>query len=143
MDETLPSIDAAKALAKRLRLKLQEQGTIIGHGQSLELVAHQHGFRDWNTFRAAIGDRQPENWKPGGRVRGAYLSHPFSAEIIAVEALQPGWFRLTLDLDEPVDVVRFRSFSNLRRRVTGVIGPAGRSREKTSDGFPHLIVEAP
>ncbi len=142
MDEILSSIEAAKAQAKRLRLKLREQGTTIGHGQSLELVAHQHGFRDWNTFRAAIGDHQPVNWKPGDRVRGAYLSHPFLAEIITVETLQAGWFRLTLELDKPVDVVRFEDFSNLRKRVTGVIGPAGRSKEKTSDGFPHLIVEA-
>ncbi|MDS1136555.1 glyoxalase superfamily protein [Nitratireductor indicus] len=142
MDRTLPSNEAAKALAKRLRLKLQEQGTCISHGQSLELVAHQYGFRDWNTFRAAISDRQAVDWKPGNRVRGAYLSHPFLAEIIAVEALQSGWFRLTLELDKPIDVVRSEDFSNLRKRVTGVIGPAGRSKEKTSDGFPHLIVEA-
>ena len=41
-----------------------------------------------------------------------------------------------------VDVVTSTRFSNLRRRVTGVIGPQGFSQEKTSDGQPHLVIDA-
>jgi Glyoxalase superfamily protein len=40
-----------------------------------------------------------------------------------------------------VDVVTFDSFSNFRKRVWGVVGPLGESREKTSDGQPHLVIE--
>jgi hypothetical protein len=76
-------------------------------------------------------------------VRGRYLGQSFSAVILAVEMIRPGWFRLTLDLDEAIDVVTFDSFSNFRKRVTGVIGPAGTSREKTSNGQPQLEMNAP
>ncbi len=137
----LPTTAEAKDQARRIRAALGDQGTEIGHARALELVAHQHGFRDWNTFHAAIGNRPPDGWRPGGRVRGAYLSQPFEATVVAVEMLRPGWFRLVLDLDEAVDVVSFESFSNFRKRVRGVVGPEGTSRECTSDGAPHLRLE--
>ena len=40
---TIPSIEALKAQAKRLRAKLAGDGKAIGHGQSLEIVARQWG----------------------------------------------------------------------------------------------------
>ena len=138
MTRHLPSVAEAKEQAKRLRAKLAEQGTTVSHANALELVAHNNGFRDWNTFHAAMGNRSPEDWAAGGRVRGRYLSQPFEATVIAVEMVRPGWFRLTLDLDEAVDVVTFDSFSNFRKRIRAVVGPAGTSRERTSDGTPHL-----
>jgi hypothetical protein len=46
-----------------------------------------------------------------------------------------------LDLDHPVDVVTFDSFSNLRKRIRGTVGPDGRSKEITSDGTPHLVLD--
>ena len=64
----LPSIAEAKAQAASLRQELARQGTEIGHARALELVAHQHGFRDWNAFHAAIGNRPPADWTPGGKV---------------------------------------------------------------------------
>lgn len=141
MNGSLPSIAAAKEQARRLRAKLESDGTTIGHSKSLELIAHQHGYRDWNTLHAAIGNRPPVAWSVGDRVRGHYLSQPFNAEILAVEQVRPGWFRLTLDLDEAVDVVTFDSFSAFRKRVRGVVGPSGRSQEKTSNGRPQLELE--
>ena len=74
-------------------------------------------------------------------MQGCYLSQPFEATVVAVESLRPGWFRLTLDLDEAVDVVTFDGFSNFRKRIRGVIGPAGTTRERTSDGVPHLTLD--
>jgi hypothetical protein len=139
----LPSIVAVKKQAKRLRAKLAAHGSVVGHSQVLEVIAHQYGYRDWNTFHAAIGNHPPAVWNIGDRVRGRYLGQSFSAVILAVEMIRPGWFRLTLDLDEAIDVVTFDSFSNFRKRVTGVIGPAGTSREKTSDGQPQLEMNAP
>jgi hypothetical protein len=143
MKTPLPSITAAKEQAKRLREKLEAEGTNVSHSKSLELIAHQYGFRDWNTLHAAIGNRPPFEWQVGDRARGSYLSQPFEAEIVAVETVRPGWFRLTLELDEAVDVVTFDSFSNFRKRVTGVVGPAGTSREKTSNGRPQLEMDMP
>ncbi|MBZ0216360.1 MAG: hypothetical protein K8F25_07405 [Fimbriimonadaceae bacterium] len=141
MNRHLPTAVEAKDHAKRLRAQLADQGTKIGHANALELVAHQYGFRDWNTFHAAIGNRPPDGWTPGGRVQGSYLSQPFEATVLAVEMLGPGWFRLALDLDEAVDVVTFDSFSNFRKRIRGIVGPAGTSRELTSDGVPHLRLD--
>src|SRR5690606_21487282 len=131
----------AKDQAKRLRAKLETDGTTISHSESLELIAHQHGYRDWNAFHAAIGNRYPVPWNVGDRVHGHYLSQPFEAVVLAVEQVRPEWFRLALDLDEAVDVVTFDSFSNFRKRVRGIIGPAGHSREKTSNGRPQLELE--
>lgn len=141
MNGSLPSIAAAKDQAKRLRAKLKSDGTTISHSEALELIAHQHGCRDWNTLHATIGDLNPVTWSVGDRVRGRYLSQPFEAVILAVGRVRPDWFRLTLELDQAVDVVSFDSFSALRKRVTGVIGPAGSSREKTSNGRPQLELD--
>lgn len=138
MSHALPTVTEAKQQAKRLRTQLAHKGTTISHSSALELVAHQNGFRDWNTFYAAIGNRPPEGWTPGGRVQGSYLSQPFEATIVAVETPRPGWFRLVLDLDEAIDLVTFDSFSNFRKRIRGTVGPEGISRERTSDGVPHL-----
>ena len=137
----LPSIAEAKAQTASLRQELARQGTEIGHARALELVAHQHGFRDWNAFHAAIGNRPPADWTPGGRVQGSYLSQPFRATVVAATMLGDGWFRLSLELDEAVDVVSFESFSNFRKRVHCVVGPSGRTREKTSDGQPHVVLD--
>lgn len=141
MSDDLPTLIEAKMQAKRLRERLATEGERIGHGRALELVARQHGFRDWNTFHATIGNRPPEGFTPGGRVRGRYLSRSFEATVLDARMLRPGWFRLVLDLDEAVDVVSFESFSNYRKRIRGTVGPAGTSRERTSDGRPHLEID--
>ncbi len=134
------SIDALKGQARRLRAKLRADGVPISHGKSLEFLAHQHGFKDWNTLLAAArGGPTPCPAPLGARVRGRYLGQPFQGEVIAVQALSPpGRFRITLSFDAPVDVVTFASFSNLRRRVSCVIDAAGRTRETTSNGRPQL-----
>lgn len=141
MTHDLPTSATAKSRAKALRAELAKQGTDIGHAQALELIAREHGFRDWNSLKAAIGDRPPEEFVPGGKIEGSYLSQPFKATVVAVEMLRPGWFRLTLELDTPVDVVTFDSFSNYRSRLQTVVGPEGTSREKTSDGEPHVRLD--
>ena len=136
-----PSTTQAKDQAKRLRKKMTEDGASIGHAKSLELIAHQHGFRDWNTMIAAIGNGPPEGWAVGKKVKGTYLSQPFEATVISISVIKPGWFRLELDLDIAVDVVTSEQFSNLRKRIRGLVGPKGQSVEKTSDGEPHLRIE--
>jgi len=139
---TAPTVDLveAKARARALRATLAEQGVAISHAQALEKVAHEAGFADWNTLFAAIGNRPPQGWAVGQRLRGSYLGQPFEGRVITAEVTRPGWSRLTIDLDEAVDVVTFKSFSNFRKRISGVVGPLGESLEKTSDGQPHLVV---
>ncbi|OAP37763.1 hypothetical protein AU381_13375 [Sinorhizobium glycinis] len=141
---TLPSLDTLKAQAKRLRARLAAGGEQIGHSKSLELIAAQYGYRDWNTLYAAAGNRPPFNpWMLGARVRGQYLGQAFEGEILSAQALtaQPGRYRLTFKFDEPVDVVTFESFSAFRQRVTATIDESGRTIEKTSNGRPHLELE--
>ena len=137
---TLASIEELKAQARRLRATLAAEGTPIGHSRALELLAHQHGYRDWNALHAALGNRPaPSPVAVGDRVRGRYLSQPFEGEVIGVQALAtPDRFRVTLQFDAPIDVVTFDSFSAYRQRVTGTIDRTGRTAEKTSDGRPHL-----
>lgn len=132
-------IEAYKAQARRLRDDLHAAGTPISHSRALELVAHQHGVRDWNTLVAKAGNRL--HFSVGDRVRGEYLGQPFTAEIRGLSVLGDGGHRrITLHFDQPVDVVRFDSFSALRQRVSGEIGWDGRSSRRTSDGQPQLIV---
>ncbi len=40
-------------MAVRLRERLAAGGVEVPHGRALELVAHQLGYRDWNTLAAA------------------------------------------------------------------------------------------
>lgn len=141
---TLPSLDALKDQAKRLRARLSAENGAIGHSKSLELIAAQYGYRDWNTLHAAAGNRPPfDPWMLGSRVKGRYLGKPFAGEIVSAQALtaQPGRYRLTFRFDEPVDVVTFDSFSAFRQRVTATIDETGRTVEKTSNGCPHLELE--
>ena len=141
MNPQLPSAAKAKDQAKRLRTKMAEDGTSIGHAKSLELVAHQHGFSDWNTMFAAIGKAPLKGWAIGDKVGGTYLSQPFTGHVVSISTLKPEWFRLELHLDEAVDVVTFDGFSNFRSRIRGVIGPKGHSIERTSDGQAHLQID--
>lgn len=141
MNTQRPSATQAKEQAKRLRRKMTEDGAPIGHAKSLELIAHQHGFRDWNAMIAAIGNGPPEGWAVGEKVNGTYMSQPFRAQVISVSMIKPGWFRLELDLDEAVDVVTSDQFSNWRKRIRGIVGPKGQSVEKTSDGETHLQID--
>lgn len=141
MTRDLPTIATAKKEAKRLREALAGEGTAISHAQALERIAHGHGFRDWNALHAEMSDRPPQGWTAGGRVTGRYLLQPFAATVLAADQFRPGWFRLVLDLEQAVDVVRFESFSNLRKQIRVEVGPEGHSKERTSDGTPHVELD--
>lgn len=135
------SREAAKRRAKELRLELAAQGTRITHGQALELTARELGFRDWNTASARLSNR-PE-FKPdlGMRVTGTYLKQPFRGEIIAAREMAGGTaHEITIQFDEPVDVVSFDSFSAFRSRVTVRVSTEGETWERTGDGERHMVV---
>lgn len=140
------SLDDLKQQAKRLRAKLAEQGQPISHSAALEMLAAQHGFKDWNTLAAIAGATPAANergdmsarFQLGNRIDGAYLGQNFQGEILGVHGLPDRRYRLTVRFDEPVDVVEFDGFSNFRQRVTTVVGANGVSPKKRSDGTPHL-----
>ncbi|MEM1077200.1 MAG: glyoxalase superfamily protein [Pseudomonadota bacterium] len=135
-----PSLAEAKDLAKRLRAQFASKGTAISHARALELVARQHGFRDWNTMHALLRDQTARGWTVGETVRGKYLSRPFTAEVLTVSSPSPGWAKLELRLHAPIDVVASARFSNKRRFLRGTVGPKGYSAERTSDGAPQLQI---
>lgn len=143
----LPGVEALKAQARRLRDSLAATGAPVSHSRSLELLAAQHGFRDWNTLHAAAARPQPNRpMAPiavGDRVRGDYLGQPFTGEVLALRQIAGGTHHeVTLHFDEPVDVVRFDSFSSFRQRVSATIDARGVSPQHTSDGTPHLRLAA-
>lgn len=134
------SIDDAKRQALLMRDAAQARGEVLSHSKALEQVAKQAGFRDWNSLYASFGNQPPIEFALGDLVRGRYLSQPFEAEIIAIEATRHGWHRITFELFEAVDVVTFDSFSNYRKRISTEIGPEGETQFATSDGQPQMIV---
>ena len=136
----LPSIVTLKSQAKRLRADQAAKGTPISHSLSLEMRAHQLGFKDWNTLNAAVIHQPPAcPVQVGDRVEGHYLSQPFVGAVVSASAQgQPGRFRLSLQFDEAVDVSTFDSMKVLRQRVSCTIGEDGKTDEKTSNGIPQL-----
>ena len=141
--KSLPSVEALKAQAKKLRAEL----TDISHTRALELVAHQWGYRDWNTLAALAGQMAGQmpnthSYQLGDRVNGLYLGRNFSGEIIAAQRLGAGQTKLTIRFDEPVDVVSFESFSSFRSRVSATINKDGKTAARTSDGAPHMQLYA-
>jgi len=50
----MPTIDQAKRMAKHLRVSLEARGQAVSHGTALELIAHQLGYKDWNTACALL-----------------------------------------------------------------------------------------
>ena len=51
---TMRTCNDAKAMAKSLREGLQKKSVSITHSESLELVAAQFGFANWNILAARI-----------------------------------------------------------------------------------------
>lgn len=138
----LPPIDTLKQQAKRLRAGLDEDGDFITHSESLELIAKQYGYRDWNTLYAAAGNRPPaKRFQLGSRVKGRYLGQDFAGEIVAIRTMPGDFLRVVIQFDEAVDVIKFDSFSAYRSRVSAVISGDGVTKEKTSDGAPQLAME--
>ena len=94
----LPSLPVLKDQARRLRASLDATGQPISHCRALELVAHQHGFRDWNTLHARLGNRpRLSPYTIGARVAGSYLGQRFSGEVISAGVFEsdPTRIRLT------------------------------------------------
>ncbi|MEC8178668.1 MAG: glyoxalase superfamily protein [Pseudomonadota bacterium] len=142
------SIADAKKRAAHLRETAAENGQVLSHGRALETVASEQGARDWNTLRARLANRETiadnldiADLRTGMKVEGRYMNQPFVGRIVDTISEGEGR-RIAIHLDRPVDVVTFTSFSNMRRRIRGTIENDRRSKERTSDGNPHLMITA-
>ena len=139
---SLSTRDLAKARAREIRADLAKAGTPISHSEALEWVAKELGYRDWNTASARLSNMPEVVLQVGDQVAGRYLKQAFDGRVLAVREMAGGTaFEVTLEFDEPVDVVEFDSFSNFRQRITTTVSSGGVSFSKTSDGVPHLTVE--
>jgi catechol 2,3-dioxygenase-like lactoylglutathione lyase family enzyme len=58
--------DRHKQMARRLRADLASRDVTLSHSESLELVAHQLGARDWNTLVAGSATEDPLTPPPEG-----------------------------------------------------------------------------
>lgn len=133
-------VTTLKSQAKNLRAALTRAGTPITHSQALELVAQTHGARDWNTAHATA--ETAPLWQFGGSVRGRYLGQPFTGRVVAASERGRNHHALTIAFDKPVDVSRSDLFEAPRKRINATVNTAGRSISRTSDGQPHLVLEA-
>lgn len=134
----VPSVDALKAQAKRLRTAMSEKQTPITQSMALETVARQWGYRDWNTLSATAKSNAPRGWLVGQRVAGSYLGHMFQGTLKAVRAASGGFWYLTVIFDEAVDVVDSDAFSSFRKQVNVTLNADGVTPAKTSNGVPHM-----
>ena len=136
------SAETLKAEARALREERLAAGAELSHSQALEETARAHGYRDWNTAAAALPDPAACPVALGDRVSGTYLKQRFEGRVLAT-AIMPGGnlFRVTIEFDQPVDVVTFDSFSAFRKRVTANVDCYGVTRETTSDGQPHMQLD--
>lgn len=138
----MPTIEDLKSQAKRLRASLSGSNP-LSHSQALEAVARQHGYKDWNTIHAACGNAPPgPPWHIGQVVTGAYLGKPVRGTIKSVREMAEGrMFRISLDLDQPVNVSAFDSFDVMRRRLSATVTREGETVEKITGGTPQLKLD--
>jgi len=62
--------------------------------------------------------------------------------VVSISALtQTDQFRVTINFEQPVDVIKFEGWSALRKRVSSQIAGNGRSPQRTSDGAPIMVLD--
>ena len=134
-----PSIQTLKSEARALRDERTLAGTPLGHGQALEEIARQHGYRDWNTASAALPERIAIPVQVGQRVKGTYLGRPFAGLVLGMHLLPDmRHYEVTVKFDRPVNVSKFDSMVIERQRVRSTVNLDGISPAHTSDGEPHM-----
>ncbi|MCP8882557.1 glyoxalase superfamily protein [Devosia sp. XJ19-1] len=134
-----PSAQTLKSEAKHLRESRASSGQPMTHSEALEHIARAHGFRDWNTARAALPDRVAVPFQVGMRVKGFYLEQPFTGLLIGVQLLgNMHSFTVTVQFDEPVNVTPTFMFAALRHRVVSTVDIHGVSPALRGNGQPQM-----
>ena len=137
----IQSAQTLKAEAKTLREDRTRAGETLSHGAALEAVAKAHGYRDWNTARASLPDRVQTPVQVGHRVKGTYLGQNFRGLVIGVQlhsSMQH--YEVTVNFDEPVDVVTSQLFSAFRQRVRATVDIHGVSPARQGNGQPQMVL---
>jgi len=136
-----PSAQSLKLEAKALRAERARVGEELSHGAALEAVARAHGYRDWNTARAALPDRVASPWQVGQCVTGLYLEQPFTGMIIGVQLMSDmQHYTVTVTFDEPVNVTPTFMFAALRQRVVSTVDIHGISSALRGNGHPQMVL---
>lgn len=134
-----PSAQTLKAEAKSLREERARAGEPLSHGAALEAVARNHGFRDWNTARAALPDRVAVPFQVGMRVKGFYLEQPFRGLLFGLQLSSDfQHYTVTIQFDEPVNVTPTFMFAAHRQRVTATVDIRGVSPARRGNGQPQM-----
>ena len=134
-----PSAQTLKSEAKSLREERASVGQPMTHSEALEHVARAHGYRDWNTARAALPDRVAVPFQVGMRVNGFYLEQPFTGLLIGVQlAHNMQAYTVTIQFDEPVNVTPTFMFAALRHRVVSTVDINGVSPALRGNGQPQM-----
>lgn len=128
-----------KTHARRLRDALAAEGVDVSHGKALDIVARQHGARDWNTLSAKAnapaprsGEARTAPFAVGDRVEGTFNDRPAHGRVIGLaETIKPDLWRVTVKFSPPVDASTSAAFRAERTRVEMVVGADGRSRRLT------------
>jgi len=140
MTTPLPDRETLKSQAKRLRSDMSAKNTPLTHAQALEAIAHQWGYKDWNTLSALATDHAPQKWQVGQSLSGRYLGHPFTGHVKSASSRANGFVALIIRFDAPIDVVKSEGFSALRQQINCVVNSDGVSVQKISDGTPHVEI---
>ena len=131
-----------KTHARRLREALAAEGIELSHGKTLDVVARQHGERDWNTLSARAGAAAdaPQTvpqiasapFTVGDAVEGLFNGAPATGRIIGLaETIKPDLWRVTVKFSPPVDASTSANFRAELTRVEMIVGADGRSRRLT------------
>lgn len=135
----IPSAQTLKSEAKNLREERSKSGKPITHSAALEEVARTHGYRDWNTARAALPDRVAVPFQVGMRVKGFYLEQPFRGLLIGLQLSgDMQHHKVTIQFDEPVNVTPTFMFAAHRQRVTATVDIHGFSPALRGNGQPQM-----
>jgi len=133
-----------KTHARRLRDALAAEGVALSHGRALDIVARQHGARDWNTLSANAKTASPPGnvaaasetgaapFAVGDTVEGTFNGRAAHGRVIGLaETIKPELWRVTVRFSPPVDASTSANFRVERTRVEMVVGADGRSRRLT------------
>jgi len=137
----LPTVEQLKIQARALQKNLAPE-QVLSYAQSLEITAHRYGFKNWNVIAAkAPNSFDVKTITIGCVVAGQYLGQTFTGTVKTITTYgTQGHFKISLVLTEPLDVVKFDSFSSFRHRINGTVDARAISPQRTSDGTPHLIL---
>lgn len=137
-----PSAQTLKSEAKELRQRRAALGETLSHSAALEQVARTHGYRDWNTARAALPERVAVPFQVGQKVAGLYLDQPFAGMLIGVQLLgNMQSYTVTIQFDEPINVTPTFMFAALRHRVVSTVDIHGVSLAMRGNGNPQMVMK--